>query len=170
MTRTATRPARPTLRPAVQDDTPALLELQSGYYAEDAYPFVEFQARKTWNGLLANPSLGRTWVIEAQSRLVGYVVMTLGYSLEYRGQDAFIDELYVAPAWRRQGLAQLALAAVEAACMELGVKALHLEVERDKTGAQALYRRWGFANRQRVLMTKRIDSQGEGGDVERRLR
>jgi ribosomal protein S18 acetylase RimI-like enzyme len=157
-----------TLRPAALADVPALLDLQAAYYAEDEYPFAESVAGKVWRGLLSNPGFGRAWVIEAQSQLVGYVVMTLGYSLEYRGQDAFVDELYVAPARRRQGFAHLALAAVEAACMDLGVKALHLEVERDKTGAQALYRRWGFADRQRVLMTKRIDPQAEGGDVDRR--
>jgi ribosomal protein S18 acetylase RimI-like enzyme len=148
-----------TLRPAVLGDVPALLELQSAYYAEDEYPFVESIAGKTWNGLLSNPSLGSAWVIEAQSRLVGYVVVTLGYSLEYRGRDAFIDELYLAPAWRGQGLGHRALKAVDAACIELGVQALHLEVERDKTAAQALYRRWGFTDRQRVLMTKRMVPQ-----------
>lgn len=160
----------PALRSAVLHDVPALLELQAVYYAEDQYPFVAALAGMAWEELLSNPGLGRAWVIEAESRLVGYAVMTLGYSLEYRGQDAFIDELYVAPAWRRRGLAHLVLAALDAACMDLGVKALHLEVERDKTAVQALYRRWGFADRQRVLMTKRIHAQGEGGDIERRLR
>ena len=71
-------------------------------------------------------------------------------------RPACIDELYVAPAWRGRGLGHQALKAVDAACIQLGVEALHLEVERNKTAAQALYRRWGFADRQRVLMTKRM--------------
>ena len=145
------------LRPAIRDDVPALLGLQSAYYAEDEYPFVEPLAGKAWIELLANPSLGSAWVVVAESRLVGYVVMTLGYSTEYRGQDAFIDEVYVAPAWRGRGLGHQLLEAVDAACRRLGAKALHLEVEKEKTAAQALYRRWGFADRQRVLMTKRMD-------------
>ena len=136
--------------------SPPCSELQSAYYAEDECPFVESIAGKAWNRLLPNPRLGSAWVIEAQSRLVGYVVVTLGYSLEYGGQDASIDELYLAPAWRGRGLGHQGLKAVDAACIQLGVEALHLEVERDKTAAQALYRRWGFADRERVLMTKSI--------------
>jgi len=36
----------------------------------------------------------------------------------------------------------------------LGVKALHLEVERTNTAAQAFYRKIGFKDHSRYLMTK----------------
>ena len=146
-------------RRAVIGDVPALLELQSAYYTEDAYPFNERLARGAWEALLADATLGTAWVAAARSQLVGYVVMTLGYSLEYRGRDAFVDELYVAPAWRGHGLGRRALSIVDAACEGLGVNALHLEVETDKEAAQALYRTWGFVDRRRVLMTKQIGSR-----------
>ena len=141
-------------RLATAGDVPALLELQSTYYAEDEYSFDDTVARESWQRLLSHASLGTVWVAEAGSQLVSYVVLTLGYSLEYRGRDAFLDELYVLPAWRGQGLGRRALAIVDSACRNLGVHALHLEVERDKEKAQALYRRWGFADNQRFLMTK----------------
>ena len=44
----------------------------------------------------------------------------------------------------------------DAACAEAGVRALHLEVERHKDNARGLYRRWGFVEHDRVLMTKPI--------------
>jgi GNAT superfamily N-acetyltransferase len=146
----------PTLRPATLDDLRGLLALQREYYAEDGYPFVEEVASACWRGFLAEPALGRAWVAEAAPGLVGYAVLTLGYSLEYRGRDAFVDELYVARAFRGQGIAARALALLEAECGERGVKALHLEVERGNEAARRLYRRWGFADRERVLMTKRL--------------
>ncbi len=40
------------------------------------------------------------------------------------------------------------------ACRELGVRALHLEVERENVEAQALYRRIGYKDHDRYLLTK----------------
>jgi hypothetical protein len=51
-----------------------------------------------------------------------------------------------------------ALQVAEAACCEAGVRALHLEVEHRKDTAAELYRRSGFADHQRVLMTKLLSS------------
>jgi GNAT superfamily N-acetyltransferase len=152
-----------TLRPAAPGDIAALLVLQSAYYAEDRYPFIESMAREAWHALLSDANLGSVWVFEADSTLVGYVVLTLGYSLEYRSRDAFLDELYVAPDWRGRGLARRALEALDSACSRLGVNALHLEVENDKSGAIALYRKWGFAEHRRVLMTKEMTLLGKPG-------
>jgi len=36
--------------------------------------------------------MGRVWLIQYQGQVIGYVILTLGYSLEYGGRDAFIDE------------------------------------------------------------------------------
>jgi GNAT superfamily N-acetyltransferase len=151
-------PAMPPgrLRPAGPGDVEALVALQRAYYAEDGYPFAEREARPVWLGLLQEPARGRAWLVERGGATVGYVALTFGYSLEYRGVDAFVDELYLVPAARGQGLGGAALAVVEAACRERGVKALHLEVERDKSGAQALYRQRGFADRARYLLTKSL--------------
>jgi len=48
------------------------------------------------------------------------------------------------------------MAVIEEACRELKVNALHLEVERHKTGAQQLYRKFGLVDQERYLMTKWI--------------
>jgi GNAT superfamily N-acetyltransferase len=143
-------------RPANPTDVEALLKLQVAYYADDGYPFVETEARACWERLLGQPDNGRAWVAEHDGRLVGYSVLTFGYSLEYRGRDAFVDELYVAPEWRGRGLGREALSIIDAACAAAGVRALHLEVERNKETARGLYRRWGFVEHDRVLMTKPI--------------
>jgi ribosomal protein S18 acetylase RimI-like enzyme len=145
-----------TFRPATPGDLGALLELQAAYYAEDGYSLAPSVARDAWSVFLADESLGCAWVVEAGSQAIGYLVLTLGYSLEHRGRDAFIDELYVSPPWRGQGLGGQALTLADRACRERGVKAVHLEVEREKAEAQSLYRRWGFRDRERILMTKSV--------------
>ena len=48
------------------------------------------------------------------------------------------------------------MAFAETQCRAVGVRALHLEVERDNTNARALYRKVGFVDHDRYLMTKRI--------------
>ena len=40
---------------------------------------------------------------------VGYLVLTLGYSLEYGGRDAFIDEVYIRSSYRGRGIGTAAL-------------------------------------------------------------
>jgi GNAT superfamily N-acetyltransferase len=141
-------------RPAVAGDAEAIVRLMRSYYAEEGYPFAEGDARAALARLLGEPALGRVWVAEVAGVPAAYVVLTLGYSMEYGGRDAFVDDLYVAPGERGRGLGSAALALAEATCGELGVRALHLEVERHKAPARALYRRRGFAEHERQLMTK----------------
>ena len=58
-------------------------------------------------------------------------------------------------------LGRQVLTFVEAECAAMGVKALHLEVERTNTHAQAVYRRQGFFSHERYLMTKWVGEKSE---------
>ena len=146
-----------SFRPSTIADLERLLTLQQQYYAEDGYPFAPSAARTAWEQLLNEPSLGRVWVAEDGATLVAYAVVTFGYSLEDRGRDAVLDELFVVPRYRHRGLGRAALDTLEGACEALGVQALHLVVERKKETAIELYRARGFVGHDRYLMTKRFD-------------
>ena len=146
-----------TLRAAECKDLDQLLPLMAALYAEDgSVPFTAAQHRRAAEQLLATPGSGKIVVVEANHALVGYAVVTWGFSFEYGGFDAFLDEMYVAVNYRGQGLAQKMLAAVEDACHEKGVQALHLEVERANLNAQRLYRKAGFVDHDRYLFTKSL--------------
>jgi ribosomal protein S18 acetylase RimI-like enzyme len=144
------------LRPARPDDLDALLPLLRDFCAEDGHPFDEGPARAALEGLLRDARHGRAFLIEDQGRLAGYLVVTFGYSIEFRGCDAFVDELYVIPGHRGRGLGREALRTAEACCREADARALHLEVGRDNGPAQQLYRSWGFADRSSYLMSKQL--------------
>lgn len=144
----------PDFRVADRDDLDALVDLMAQYYTEDAYPFDVARAREAVLGLVESPDLGRVWVAIADERVVGYLAVTLGYSFEYGGRDAFIDELYLAEPARGRGLGTRALALAEQFCRDHGVRALHLEVELHRQDAHALYRRRGYTEHDRRLMTK----------------
>ena len=146
------------LRAAGPGDVERLLEYIRALYAADGtIPFVREAAREAVERLIADSSLGRAWLIEANGEIAGYLVVVFGYSLEWHGRDAFVDELFVEPARRSAGIGTEALRLAETACREAGVKALHLEVEHTNTRAQELYRRAGYVDHQRYLMTKVLE-------------
>ena len=147
----------PVFRMAGRGDTESILAMMREFYAIDQYPFDEGIARAALERLLSDATLGRAWVVRTGEAAIGYMVLTLGYSLEFHGRDAFVDELYVRAAYRRRGVGTQAIRVAEDACRKLGVHALHLEVERTNTAGQALYRTMGFKDHDRYLMTRWLD-------------
>lgn len=147
---------KPHLRAATSSDCALLVDLMSEFYAESGYPLNRRRAEVAFSELLADPVLGQVWLIQAEPGPVGYVVLTLGYSMEYGGRDAFVDDLFIRVPFRGRGLGKLALTEVRDACAKRGVRALHLEVGRDNTAAQSLYRQTGFVDTDRQLLTLRL--------------
>ncbi|MDQ3755908.1 MAG: GNAT family N-acetyltransferase, partial [Acidobacteriota bacterium] len=89
----------------------------------------------------------------------GYLVLTLGFSLEFKGRDALIDELYLRESFRDQGFGQQAIAFAIKWCQARNIRALHLEVERANARAQAAYRKAGFKDHDRYLLTKWLNHE-----------
>jgi len=131
-----------------------ILGLMREYYFADGYPFDETASRAALEELIGNPDFGELWVATEGDQAVAYVAVAFGFSLEYWGRDAFIDELVVASSHQGQGLGTKALAVAEAVCRTAGVRALHLEVERGKDHARRLYEKFGFVEHSRYLLTK----------------
>jgi GNAT superfamily N-acetyltransferase len=136
--------------------------MMRGYYMQDGYTFIEGEARAAALMLIGDASLGRLWVAHEGKTIVGYVAVALGFSFEYRGREAFVDELLIAESHRGQGLGREALEVAEAYCREMGVNALHLEVEGHREQALELYRRRGFEDFDRYLMTKWLTASRQG--------
>lgn len=150
------------LRPAATDDVDRLLAMMAAFYAESGYPLDHAAARSALAELASDPALGRLWVIEVEGAPAGYVAVTFGFSLEYLGRDAFVDDFYIEAPHRGRGLGNAVLERVEEECRRLGVNALHLEVGRDNAAGQALYRKRGFRDNDRQLLTLRIGPAARG--------
>ncbi len=120
----------------------------------EVIPFDESAARSAFRQFLALPSFGRIWLLYDGSVLVGYIILTIGFSFEFQGHDAFVDELYIVPTHRRRGYGREAMAFVEQMAREMGVNAVHLEVDHGNNPALELYRRAGYVDHDRFLMTK----------------
>jgi len=145
-----------SVRIAEPGDLERLLPLVRGLWEHEEMQWDEARTPAALARLLGDASLGRIFLAEDAGRPVGYLALCFGYSLEYLGRDAFVDELYVEPALRGSGLGAHLLALVEAACPELGIAALHLEVDHTNARAKQLYVREGFRDNGRFLMTKPV--------------
>ena len=130
-----------------------LVGLMTEFYTESGFALNPSAASAAFLELLTSPDLGRVWLIRRGDRDAGYIVLTLGFSLEYGGRDGFVDDLFIREPFRGQGLGTTALETLRREARALGVRALHLEVGRDNHPAQALYRRAGFRDNERQLLT-----------------
>ena len=120
-------------------------------------PFDETVVRANLAELLQNPVYGVIYLALSSSKPVGYLVICFDYSLEYRGKGAWIDELFVAQSHRGQGIGTQFLDLADKVSAAHHAKFLHLEVNHGNPAIE-LYRRRGFVDHQRYLMTKRVSS------------
>lgn len=139
---------------AIGSDTGDLIAMMRSFYAELGEPFEEARAERALRALLEDPSYGAAWVFREDGRAVGYLVVTNGYSLEFDGRIAVIDEVYTVPEMRGQGIGARALALAEEHCRRHRIGALRLEVHHENRRALGLYERNGFEAHDRYLMTK----------------
>ncbi|MEO8449108.1 MAG: GNAT family N-acetyltransferase [Gemmatimonadota bacterium] len=144
------------MKKASSADVPQLVALMAEFYAEAAFPLNHARAADAFTALLADERFGHVWLIQADTRDVGYVVVTLSYSMEYGGASACIDDLFIQPAHRNLGLGTAALAEVRELCRQRGIRSIHLEVARDNAPAQTVYRRAGFVSTDRQLLTLQL--------------
>ena len=146
----------PSFRAAAEADTGTLLKFMREYYAFDGHGFDEQKAHAALTTLLRDPGLGRVWLVLDGDAPVGYVVIAFGYSLEWLGRDAFVDEFYLLEEYRGRGWGRKTMAFVEDAAQSLDVRALHLEVVRQNKTALEFYRRLGFRDRESTFLSKWI--------------
>ena len=121
-------------------------------------PFDNVAARGAMTHVVSNRSIGRVWLIQEVEEVIGYIVLTLGYRLEYRGQYAFLDELYVRENKRGEGIGTRAIEFLEKTCQQMKVRFLQLEVKRDNSVARALYERKGFEQQDRDVLVRKVPS------------
>jgi len=141
---------------ASEDTFPELLLMMEQFNSINNYPFEKEKTQKSLLEFLADPNLGRSWVIKYDDLVIGYFVLAFGYSFEHGGRDAFIDELFVKKEFRRKGIGGLAMDFIQSEAPKLGVKVIHLEVEQHNDGGVKLYIKKGFKDNGRTLLSKRV--------------
>jgi GNAT superfamily N-acetyltransferase len=140
------------LRIATESDLDLLRMYVRAYHEFEGIAHRDGDPAAALRPLLGRSPLGRLWLICLGPPPIGYAAICFGYTIEFSGRDAFVDELFIVPEQRGKGYGKAVLALLKSEAASLGVKALHLEVARTNEGAQRLYRSAGFVPRERFFL------------------
>jgi ribosomal protein S18 acetylase RimI-like enzyme len=142
------------LRSGTEADIVALLPLMREFYAFEKIEFDAGRSERLLRELLADERKGRITILEDAGEIAGYLVMGFGFSLEFHGRNALIDELFVRPEMRERGLGRRAIEHALEMCREEGIRCVQLEADHFNVSAHEFYKRLGFRDHARHLMTR----------------
>jgi ribosomal protein S18 acetylase RimI-like enzyme len=136
-------------RLAVIADDENIVSMCMALNADDPGPVAVHpqQVRRTLAMLREEPHRGRALMCEVDCHPAGYALLISFWSNELGGDVCNIDELFIAPAYRRRGLATdiFTILADSKQCLwPTRPVALALEVSPTNAEARALYERLGF--------------------------
>ena len=147
-----------TYRPITPTDVPGFLKLAAGRFREEApeTPISAEQILLTVRELQRHKEKGSILVFEREECLVGYCILIPCWSNTRGGMLLVIDELYVAPAQREQGIAEDFITLLKKAAPRDCV-GLRLEVPRGGRKAMSSWRNLGFDESERATLTLKVD-------------
>jgi diamine N-acetyltransferase len=140
--------------PLAPGEAARVVPLMARLYRHDPSHFDPARALRVSEWLLDNPDWGGIWILEAEGRDAGYMVLTVCASIEFHGRMALLDELYVDDEFRGRGCGPEAIDFASEWARARGFTALRLELAADNAHALHVYRKAGFYLHHRHLMTK----------------
>jgi ribosomal protein S18 acetylase RimI-like enzyme len=137
------------VRPAQFADAPELARLNAAFN-ESVEPPEAYAQRLQDPRRVETPLLA-----EVAGRVVGFAAVRVVSCVFYPRPRAELTELYVEPAFRRQGVAHALIAEAESLAANLGAEALGVLTGDDNAPALALYEALGF-ERDDISLSKHL--------------
>ncbi len=154
-----------SFRAASVSDMATLLPMMEALWAHERIRFDADAIRAALEDLFADPGLGRVWLASIEETVTGYAMGTWGFSTEQGGRFLLLDELFVLPPYRGQGVAGATLAFVESEAGREGARAVRIEVSEENGPARELYRTAGYTDPRRLFLAKRLASAAAPGPM-----
>jgi|GEM_PF-2875451 len=120
----------PVFRRATLQDIRDIMIMMADFHADDRVAWQPGEVRRALADLFTQPAYGIFWLVEMDGQAIGFLVLTFGFSLEFHGRNAFVDEFYIRPEFRCRGFGSKALAYVMDYC---AVAAFALCTSRSRT-------------------------------------
>jgi GNAT superfamily N-acetyltransferase len=133
-----------SIRLTVTHDIPQLIELLHMQLREHHVQITELEVQRGIEAVLEDERRGIILGAFDANTLVGVACISFIWPLEHGGLSAWLEELYVVPAYRGRKLGAELLEATLAQCKLRGCKAIDLEIEEDHRQVESLYLRLGF--------------------------
>lgn len=127
------------IKKASRSEIDEILNLINGLYDYNYIPFNEDKIRFALEKLVSDESLGHVWTVYDKNVIIGYFIVSLGYSLEHNGQIAIIDEMYIKESHRNQGCGKAILGVIEDLCRAHNINTIALEVEKHNINTQIFF-------------------------------
>lgn len=146
---------RVVVRRATPDMVDALVGLMQPFYSEAGFQLDLAWARASFLALLSRPELGCAWLAYRHGVPVGHAVLTVRYTMEHGALSGYVDDLFVQPEFRRQGVAWELLGELFKECGARDCKSVQVEVGQSNAAACGLYAGFGLVPHQddRMLLS-----------------
>jgi GNAT superfamily N-acetyltransferase len=147
-------------RPFAEQDFAELEGMILELYREDpeGEPMTREKIDRTVHELSRHPEKGSVIIFIADDAVAGYAILVFYWSNEYGGDVVFIDELYVKPRWRGQGIATRFIEHLVKQPDET-TQALALEVTPGNERAYTYYQKLGFIPTRNRQLVKELSSR-----------
>jgi ribosomal protein S18 acetylase RimI-like enzyme len=132
-------------------DADKFLEMARAFHIEDGHK-LNAAGERSIRDVAAGVELAPAFFLMEDGEVVGFFVLSLGYSPEHGGTDGFIDDIYLIPEVRGRGLGKAAMALALEESRNCGIRVLLLEVEAENDRAYRLYSSMGFTDTKRRLL------------------
>ena len=147
-----------TYRALTPRDVPGFLRLVAGCHQEElpGTNISSDQILATVRELQRHKEKGSILVFEREESLIGYCILIPLWSNTYGGVLLVIDELYVAPIQRTQGIAEDFITLLKKVAPRDCV-AIRLDVNRAGRKTLSSYKKLGFAESERATLTMKVE-------------
>lgn len=133
------------VRKVTPQDKEMYLAMTEEFYQSDAVSHnIPLENRlNTWDEIMRSDEYADCYFVIKDGAVAGYMLLAYTFSQEAGGKTAWIEEIYILPEFRSQGLGSEFFEFIKAE-IEPGCARLRLEVEEDNIRAKKLYASLGF--------------------------